>query len=574
MTKLLWPFLLIMVLLPGCGWNGTPSRNNDFTPLTSIQIVAVPSTIAAHTSTKLTVIGNFSGLYTRDITSQAVWSSASPTIADFVTASSPSRVTGLTPGTSVLTASVGSISNTFTLTVSSATIVSIAITPATPSVPLGLTQQFTAQGTFSDSTTQDITFDATWASSDTTVATVGNDVSNKGLAQTLKIGPTTISATFESVPGSTVLTVTTPVLQKITVSPSNPSLLSLLSTNFTATGTYSDGTTADITSKVTWSSSRTDIATISSTGAATTLLAGTSTITATLNGISGTTTLTVTGGNLTGITISPATSTMASNTIARITATGSFSNGVTRDITGMVTWAVNNTSVANVTVVSGNLAWLSATSSTPASTTITATPKTGGSVTGTTTVAVTTPTLSSLSASPLSLNLITGTSGRIAVTASFSDSTIQDVTYSAAWTSNNTAIATVGDSGLAKGRVTGVAAGPPTTTITATYGGKTITTLPTITVRSQTLQSLAISGSTTITSGNQVAFTATATYSDGTTMDVTEDPSTTWSISNTSVASLADSQNQKGQVVGISTGSTTLTANFGGKTQPVTITVQ
>jgi len=170
--------------------------------------------------------------------------------------------------------------------------------------------------------------------------------------------------------------------------------------------------------------------------------------------------------------------------------------------------------------------------------------------------------------------LITGTSGRIAVTASFSDNTTQDVTYSAAWTSNNTAIATVGDTGLDKGRVTGVAAGPPTTTITATYGGKTITTLPTITVRSQTLQSLAISGSTTITSGNQVAFTATATYSDGTTMDVTEDPSTTWSISNTSVASLADSQNQKGQVVGISTGSTTLTANFGGKTQPVTITVQ
>ncbi len=571
MTKLLWPFLLIMMLLSGCGWDGTPSRNNDFTPLTSIQIVAVSSTIAAHTSTKLTVIGNFSGLYTRDITSQAVWSSASPTIANFVTPSSPSRVSGLLPGTAVITASVGSISNTLTLTVSSATISSIAITPAAPSVPLGLTQQFVAQGTFSDSTTQDITFDATWASSDTTVATVSNDVSSKGLAQTLKIGPATITATLDVVSGSTLLTVTTPVLQTITVSPSNPSLLSLLSMNFTAAGKYSDGTTADLTSQVNWTSSRTDIATInSSTGAATTLLAGTSTITATLSGISGTSTLTVTGGNLTGITISPATSTMATNTVARITATGSFSNGATRDITGMVTWTVNNTSVANVAVASGNLAWLSATSSTAAQTTITATPKTGGSVTGTTTVAVTIPTLLFLSASPVSLNLITGTSDSIAVTATFSGNTTQDVTYSAAWTSNNTAVATVGDTGLAKGRVTGVAAG--NTTIKATYGGMTITTSPTITVKSQTLQSLTISGSTTITSGKQVAFTATATYLDGTTQDVTQN--TTWSISNTSVASLADSQNQPGEVVGISAGSTTLTANFGGKTQPVTITVQ
>jgi len=571
MTKLLGPFFLIVMLLSGCGWNGTPSRSNDFTPLTSIEIVAVTSTIAAHTSTKLTVIGNFSGLYTRDITSQAVWSSGTPTIAGFVTSSSPSRVSGLSPGTSVITASVGSISNTFTLTVSSATIFSIAITPAAPSVPLGLTQQFAARGTFSDSTTQDITFDATWASGNAAVATVGNDVSNKGLAQSVAIGTSTISATLDGVPGSTEMNVTAAVLQSITVSPSNPSLLSLLSTNFTATGNYSDGTTADLTSLVSWTSSRTDIATInSSTGAATTLLAGTSTITATLNGISGTSTLKVTGGSLKTISISPATSTMAKDTAARITATGTFSNGATRDITGMVTWTVSNTSVANVAVASGNLAWLSATSSTAASTTITAK---SGTVTGTTTVAVTTPTLSSLSASPVSLTLIAGTSDSIAVTASFGNSTTQDVTYNATWTSNDPAVATVGNTGLAKGRVTGVAAG--STTISATYGGKTITTFPAVTVRAQTLQTLTISGSTSITSGNQVAFTATATYLDGTTKDVTNE--TTWSIDNTSVASLADSQNQPGEVVGVNTGSATLTAKFGGssgKTQTVTITVQ
>jgi len=71
--------------------------------------------------------------------------------------------------------------------------------------------------------------------------------------------------------------------------------------------------------------------------------------------------------------------------------------------------------------------------------------------------------------------------------------------------------------------------------------------------------------------GNQVKFIATAAYSDGSTKDVTED--TVWSIDNSFVAILADSQNQPGQVVGVDSGSATLTASFGGKTQTVTITV-
>ena len=49
---------------------------------------------------------------------------------------------------------------------------SIAVTPATPSMPLGLKQQFTAMGTYSDGTSSDITNSATWSSDDSTVATI------------------------------------------------------------------------------------------------------------------------------------------------------------------------------------------------------------------------------------------------------------------------------------------------------------------------------------------------------------------------------------------------------------------
>ena len=81
---------------------------------------------------------------------------------------------------------------------------SIAVTPANPSVAKGLTQQFTATGTFSDSTTQNLTSQVTWASATTSVATINA----AGLATAVAPGTSTISAALGGVTGSTVLTVT------------------------------------------------------------------------------------------------------------------------------------------------------------------------------------------------------------------------------------------------------------------------------------------------------------------------------------------------------------------------------
>lgn len=60
-----------------------------------------------------------------------------------------------------------------------------------------------------------------------------------------------------------------------------------------ATGTYSDGSTAVLTSTVTWTSGRVRVATINSSGLATGVSAGTSVITATLGAVNGTANLTV-----------------------------------------------------------------------------------------------------------------------------------------------------------------------------------------------------------------------------------------------------------------------------------------
>ncbi|MBU4143154.1 Ig-like domain-containing protein, partial [Patescibacteria group bacterium] len=74
----------------------------------------------------------------------------------------------------------------------------------------------------------------------------------------------------------------------------NPSLPLGNTVQFTASGSYSDGTTLNITAQVTWSSSNTSVATVNNSGLATAMATGTATITATSGSISGNTTLTIT----------------------------------------------------------------------------------------------------------------------------------------------------------------------------------------------------------------------------------------------------------------------------------------
>ena len=90
-------------------------------------------------------------------------------------------------------------------TVTSATLVSIAITPTNSIIVKDTYLQFVATGTFSDNTTQDLTTSVTWSSSDGAVAVINNAAGSNGLATTAAIGSTTITATSGNISGTTVL---------------------------------------------------------------------------------------------------------------------------------------------------------------------------------------------------------------------------------------------------------------------------------------------------------------------------------------------------------------------------------
>ena len=345
---------------------------------------------------------------------------------------------------------------------------SIAVTPSVATIAPGATQQFKATGTWSDGSTGDVTSTANWSSSSTSVATV----SAAGLATAAAAGTTTLTATISGVTGTAMLTVTpaAPTLSSIAITPASPSIAAGATQQFTATGTYSDGTTSNLTASVTWASSSTAAATINAAGLATAVAAGSTTITATDGAISGTTMLTVTAAPppvITSIAVTPANASIAAGATQQFTATATYNNGTTANITSTATWASSATAVA--TINASGLATGVAAGSTTISATLTG-------VTGSTQLTVTAAkTLTSIAVTPNPASFATGTTQQFTATATYSDGSTANVTSTATWASSATSVATINASGLAAAVATG------TTTISATLNSVTGSSSATVT---------------------------------------------------------------------------------------------
>jgi uncharacterized protein YjdB len=168
------------------------------------------------------------------------------------------------------------------LVVTSSQVTSIAITSTNSSSKLAeaTSVQLTATGTFADGTTQNLTNVATWTSSNPAIATVSR---NAGVVTGVAPGTVNITAVFNGIGGSLFnLQVTNAVLTPVTISPGAPAPITLGSfLQFSATGTFNDGTKQVLTTFSTWNSSNAAVAVVNKFGLATTSGLGTTTITVT-----------------------------------------------------------------------------------------------------------------------------------------------------------------------------------------------------------------------------------------------------------------------------------------------------
>jgi len=337
---------------------------------------------------------------------------------------------------------------------------SIAVTPASPSIGVGAQQLFTAVGTLSNGSTESLA-SVLWSSSSAAVAPVSNDATNSGVAASLEQSTATVTASALGIAGSATLTVTAPTLVSIQLSPQGSAIPLGATQQFTATGVYTDGSTQDLTSSATWSSSASVVATINSSGLAAGLFQGVATIQVSSGSVSATTNLTVGSAGLVAITISPASGTIAAGASQQYQATGTYSDGSTQNITGLVAWS---SASAVATINNAGLALGAAQGSTTVSANF-------ESISASVPLIVGPPSLASLSITPNSASLSVGATQQISATGTYTDGSTQNLTSSSSWASSNAGVVSVSNSGLAMAASVGEA------TITSTSGSISGTTL-------------------------------------------------------------------------------------------------
>src|SRR5450755_4742971 len=233
--------------------------------------------------------------------------------------------------------------------------------------------------------------------------------------------------------GSGGTTPPAPTLQSIAISPASPSIAAGSTQQFSATGTYSDGSTKAVAAN--WLSATQSVATINVSGLATGVAAGTSTISASSGSVTGTTTLTVNPVPLVSIAVTPATASVAPNGTQQFTATGTYADHSTQNITSSVTWSAS----VGATITAGGLA----TGVTPnATSTIMATL---GSISGTATLTITNP-LVSIAVTPLTVSIALSTTQQFTATGKYSDGSTSVITSTVNWVSSNPAFATISNS--------------------------------------------------------------------------------------------------------------------------------
>ena len=233
------------------------------------------------------------------------------------------------------------------------TLLSIAISGAL-STAIGSTSQLVATGTYNVAPlTEDITDSATWASSDTDVATVA-----AGLVTGVAEGSSNVTASvgeISSSPAAFSVTAVAPTrtLQSIALT-GDTSITEAETSQLTATGTYNVAPlTEDITDQVTYGVTGSAAGSVSASGLYTPANDGAAVITASLAGVTSpdlNVTVAAVAPTLVSIAVTGADTVNVGNTIT-LTATGTYSDESTQDLTASAVWA--SSVEADATVAAG-----------------------------------------------------------------------------------------------------------------------------------------------------------------------------------------------------------------------------
>lgn len=460
---------------------------------------------------------------------------------------------------------------------SGTTLTGITVSPGAQTVPMGVFVQYTATGTYSNGETVDITNQVTWSAESALNVTIASN----GVAVGTAADAAFISASLNGIKGFAQLTITAASVQSITITPSDRSLAIGATLQYTATSTNSDGSNTVLAAvNLLWASSAPGMATINAAGLATGVAAGSTIISATFaGGIVGSTPLSVTSVTPSSLAVTFVGGvTMPVGASQLTNATVTFSDGSTQIIpASQVSWSSTDPTVATIDsnghivgVANGAVAIIASYLS----------------VSGRTVLTVKTATLVTIAANSLSPNgiiaLQVGATNKLVATGTYNsnDGSAQFtfILQHAVWSSTNPSLLTVsslppGSSGAEGGVATGVAVGGPVS-IRAIQDG----ILSPIGVASPNNNTFNVTNDLNLISisltptnallngavGLQQQYTATGTYSDGSTANLTN--VATWTSGTVGLATITTAGLYNGGLATVATntnsGPTVISASY------------
>ncbi|MSP92364.1 MAG: hypothetical protein EXR79_11265 [Myxococcales bacterium] len=499
----------------------------------------------------------------QDATALAVWTTASPEVATIA----QGAVVGVAAGSTSVTASLGAVKASASVTVLPAPVVSIAVGPVSPTLAVGMKLALQAIATYEDGKVADVTGAALWNASDPGVLAIVQGGVQAGLATALAAGSSLATASFGGQTGTTAVTVLPIHLTSLAVEPASLQLPAGTSAALVAKGTWSDKSVSDLTQSVAWTSSSPAVATVANApgkkGKVDAVHAGTATVTATFAGKAAGVAITVTAATLTKLAIAPQNPALPKATTLPLQALGFFSDGASKDVTADVVWQVADAKVVAVSNAGASKGVITALE--PGQSAVSAAI---GSVAATTTVTVTPATLTQVQIEPNPLELAVGQKHKCKLVGTYTDAATADLTALAVWTASNDKVISVSNVGGAAGIVSTL--GPGSATLTATVQGKTASA--TVKVTAPALVDVVVTPPHPERhAGQQVQFAATAIYTNNTTLNVTQQA--IWSSTDPTIADATGTGNQTGLFKATGVGKADIAAAWGGKIGKTSFTV-
>jgi uncharacterized protein YjdB len=535
---------LVTGLLPGAvtitasseGKSGTSQITVELVPVNSVQIIPSSATIAVgRTASLVAQLFDAGGalLSVRKVT----WSSSSPQV---VSVAADGVVTGVSVGQAQITATAEGKSATASVSVVPVPVSSVSVTPTTASLLAGRTQQFIA--TPLDAQGNPLAGRLiSWLSGAPTVATVDQS----GLATGIGAGSAVIIASVEGQQATATLDVTAVSVAAVSVTPNNGTLQ--VGGTLQLSAIITDAAGVPLPGKIaSWSSSDASVATVSSSGLVTAVGTGTATITATSDGVSGTASIAVAQASVASVTVAPASASLDAGATVTLQVTLADAGGNALPLAGrVITYTSSAPSVASVSA-SGVVTAL-----VPGSASITVMCE-GQSAASS--ITVTAPAVASVTVTPSPATVSAGATVQLsAVAKDASGAVIPGMTV--AWSTSNSAVASVDNNGL----VTGVASG--SAQITATIGGVLGVADISVPAASSTATVQVAPTTASLVVGQQVALTATPRDASGAPVP---NPSITWTMSVTGKATLSGTTGSSINATAVDSGVVTVTATSGG----------